>query len=704
MNQPKTIPGNILIIDDKRSDIQLLSTTLSNQGYTVRGAAKGKMGIKAAQADPPDLILLDIRMPDLDGYAVCEQLKANPKTQDIPIIFLSAIDDVLDKVRAFQIGAVDYITKPFQIEEVLARVKNQIIVRDLTKQLIEKSQELQAQNQQLQQEIIERRKAEKTAEAASKAKSDFVANMSHELRTPLNAILGFTQLMNRDKYLSDEQQEYLEIINHSGEYLLGLIDDVLELSKIESGRFSLNLNSFDFYRFLDSIEEMFQMKAEQNGLYLIILVSSDVPQYIKTDQQKLRGCLINLIGNAIKFTQSGGVVLRVKLGNPESGVGSEQWEDGGDGEEWGDGGERGDEEEEKLSPIPYSPFPIPHSPLPTPHSPLPTPHSLIFEVEDTGLGIYPNEIDTIFQAFAQTETGRKCEEGAGLGLAITQKFVQMMGGNITVSSTVGKGTTFRFNIKLALADKSEIISKPRQRVIGLQPNQESYRILVVDDTRENRLLLIKLLQPIGFEVIEAENGEEAMTHWLEFQPHLIWMDTRMPVMNGIQATQEIRGRERKLETSSTGDFPLPTSSLPHTIIIALSASAFEERRGELLAAGCDDFIRKPFTEEVIFDKISQYLGVRYVHEDLPQLTQDSRSFNAFSEKSDSFLLEKMAIMPSVWLRELEWAAKNLDEDIVIQLIEQIPETNKLLAEALSDLLENFRLDVILRLAQLSIDS
>lgn len=695
MNQQKTIPGNILIIDDKPSDIQLLSTTLSNQGYIVRGAAKGKMGIKAAQADPPDVILLDIRMPDLDGYAVCEQLKANPKTQDIPIIFLSALDDVLDKVRAFQIGAVDYITKPFQIEEVLARVKNQLIVRHLNKQLIEKTQELQAQNQQLQQEIIERRKAEKTAEAASKAKSDFVANMSHELRTPLNAILGFTQLMHRDKCLSDEQQEYLEIINHSGEYLLGLIDDVLELSKIESGRFSLNLNSFDFYRFLDSIEEMFQMKAEQNGLYLMILVSSAVPQYIKTDQQKLRGCLINLIGNAIKFTQSGGVVLRVRLSNGRADLRI------GSGEEMEEMQEEG---EEKLSPIS--------------NAPLSTPHSLIFEVKDTGSGIAPDEIATIFQAFAQTETGRKSEEGAGLGLAISQKFVQMMGGEITVSSIVGQGTTFRFNIKLVSGDRSEIVAKPQQRVIGLQPNQESYRILVVDDTRENCLLLIKLLQPIGFEVIEAENGEEAITQWLAFQPHLIWMDTRMPVMNGIQATQEIRarekgrivrsevGEERKVgeiedNSQSEREFLIPNR---HTIIIALSASAFEERRGELLSAGCDDFVRKPFTEEVIFDKISQYLGVRYVYEDLPESTKVDRNFNPFSEKSDSFLLEKMAIMPSIWLRELEKAARNLDEDIVIQLIDQIPESNKLLAEGLSDLLDNFRLDIILRLVQLSIES
>ncbi|HBB31595.1 MAG TPA: hybrid sensor histidine kinase/response regulator, partial [Cyanobacteria bacterium UBA9273] len=268
-------------------------------------------------------ILLDIKMPELDGYEVCKRLKSDPQTQNIPVIFLSALDDVWDKVKAFHIGGVDYITKPFQIEEVLARVENQLLIRQLNKQLREQSQQLQVQNQQLQQEIIERRKAEAAAEAASKAKSEFVANMSHELRTPLNAILGFTQILNRDPFISAEQRDYLEIINRSGEHLLELIDNVLELSKIEAGKLTLNETSFDFYRFLDALEEMFHIKAEPKGIYLMFKVDPDVPQYIKTDQQKLRGCLINLIGNAIKFTESGSVNLRVsrRMGNGAGGQG-----------------------------------------------------------------------------------------------------------------------------------------------------------------------------------------------------------------------------------------------------------------------------------------------------------------------------------------------------------------------------------------------
>jgi CheY-like chemotaxis protein len=666
-HQNHKLHGNILIIDDTPENLQLLSQTLSEQGYTVRGAVRGQMGLKAAQSAPPDLILLDIKMPELNGYEVCERLKADPKTQEIPVIFLSALDDVLDKVKAFQLGAVDYITKPFQVEEVLARVENQLLIRQLNKKLLEQSQQLQAQNQQLQQEIIERRKAEKAAAAASRAKSEFVANMSHELRTPLNAILGFTQLLNRDRLLTHEQREYLDIINQSGEHLLGLIDDVLELSKIESGRLFLNESIFDFYYFLDSLEEMFHIKAEQKKLYLVFNVSSNVPQYIKADQQKLRGCLINLISNALKFTQSGGVVLRVRIG------------------EIGNQTDAQTENSDSQSSLANYPLPITN------------PQFLFFEVEDTGPGIFPEEIDTIFKAFAQSELGRKSSEGAGLGLAITQKFVQLMEGKITASSTFGEGATFRFYIKLAPVDENQIVIKPRQRAIGLEPNQDRYRILVVDDTQENRLLLVKLLEPIGFEVREAENGQEAVIQWLAFRPHLILMDTRMPVMDGLEATREIRTRERRRGEEGENSLPMTHS---HTVIIALTASVFEEKRPEILAAGCNDFVRKPFTEEVIFEKMAQYLGVRYLYEALPQSTAMSRRFNAVNEKSDFFFLEKMRAMPSSWVFSLEQAAKNLDEELVFQSIEQIPESNASLAEALRDLLKDFRLDVILHLTQL----
>ncbi|HEY9709851.1 MAG TPA: response regulator, partial [Oculatellaceae cyanobacterium] len=316
-NHAVTQKGNILIVDDTPENLQVLSATLSERGYQVRGVIKGKMAIRAARSAPPDLILLDIRMPDMNGYEVCEQLKTDSETSDIPVIFISALDEVLDKVKAFQVGGVDYVTKPFQVEEVLARVEHQLTIRRLSQQLL-------TQNEQLQQEIQERKKAEEAAAAASQAKSEFLANISHELRTPLNAIIGFTQVMSRDSILSVEQRQYLGIINRSGENLLELINDVLELSKIEAGMIALDESSFDLYWLLDNLELMFQIKAEQKNLDLIFIVSSNVPQYIKTDEKKLRGCLINLLGNAIKFTERGRITLRVSMGNGESGVGSRE--------------------------------------------------------------------------------------------------------------------------------------------------------------------------------------------------------------------------------------------------------------------------------------------------------------------------------------------------------------------------------------------
>jgi len=629
MNIAQNLPAlhKILIIDNTPEDIQILSRTLSEQGYTVRGTLKGSLGIKAAQLAAPDLILLDIKMPVMNGYEVCKRLKSHPRTQDIPIIFISAIDEVVDKVKALRMGGVDYITKPFQLEEVLARVKNQLLISQLTKRL-------QAQNQQLQQEIIERSQAEAEAAAASKAKSEFVANMSHELRTPLNAILGFTQILRRDEFLNKEQREYIEIIYNSGEHLLGLINDVLELSKIEAGVLSLNQTIFDCYRFLDSLEEMFFLKAEQKGIYLNFQIASEVPQYIEADEQKLRGCLINLIDNAIKFTTTGGVTVDVSIIS-----------------------------EQQL---------------------------IYFTVQDTGLGISPEELDRLFQAFSQTETGRNSAVGTGLGLVITQKFVQLMGGEITVNSNLGSGTTFELKIPLKVAQLEYINIPPEQRVIGLKTNQTTYRILVVDDTKENRLLLIKLLEPIGFEVRVAKNGREAVREWENFQPHLIFMDTRMPVMDGIKAAKQIRAKEPEVIDKDQ----------IKTVIIALTASAFEEQRPKILAAGCNDFVRKPFAENIIFETIQKHLGVDYLYADISPATPTVKKVRTISEEDYAFYAQKMQLMPNDWIICLQEATQNLDEELVMQLIADIPKNNSVLADFLEILAKDLRLDVIFNLTEL----
>ncbi|WP_341732016.1 response regulator [Microcoleus sp. EPA2] len=639
-NITKENRGNILIVDDTPENLQVLSATLLDRGYKVRGVINGKMAIRAAKSSSPDLILLDIKMPEMNGYEVCAKLKADGETSEIPVIFISALDEVLDKVKAFQIGGVDYITKPFQVEEVLARVEHQLTIKRLQKELI-------ARNNQLQQEIVERKKAEEQAAAASQAKSQFVANMSHELRTPLNAILGFTQVMSRDSLLSNENIENLRIINRSGQHLLELINDVLDLSKIEAGIVALDESSFDLYQVLDTLEEMFQIKAETKNLHLKFSVQSQVPQYIKTDEKKLRVCLINLLGNSIKFTENGGeILLRVGL---------------------------------ETVPFQSGETEIDSNSIPNERC------VIFFEVQDTGVGIAAEEMDTLFNAFVQTEAGKKAADGTGLGLNITKKYVEIMGGNIEVSSILGEGTTFKFNIKLCAVAPSEVNITKLQRVLGLEPEQPIYRILAVDDNTENRLLLIKMLAPIGFEVREAENGRQAIEIWESWQPDLIWLDTRMPVMNGFETVAEIRAREKNTRS--------------HTVVIALTASIFEERRGEIIAAGCDDFVRKPFQEQIIFDKIAHYLGVRYIYQELsvPFGVGGRRYLNG--EKPDSFFLPLLAEMPKSWLEELDEAANDVNEELVIQVVDRISESHPTLANALKDLLEDYRLDRIVNLTK-----
>lgn len=225
--------GNILIVDDTPENLQVLSATLYERGYKVRGVINGKMAIRAARHAPPDLILLDVRMPGMNGYEVCEQLKADAEISHIPVIFISALDEVIDKVKAFEVGGVDYVTKPFNIDEVLARVEHQLTIRQLQKQLIE-------QNKLLQQEVLERQKAEEKAATALQNKGEFVANMSHELRSPLNVIMEFTEIMLQDSRLNAEQLENIRIIHLNGECLQKLIADVVELSQMKSGVIKLN--------------------------------------------------------------------------------------------------------------------------------------------------------------------------------------------------------------------------------------------------------------------------------------------------------------------------------------------------------------------------------------------------------------------------------------------------------------------------------
>lgn len=494
--------------------------------------------------------------------------------------------------------------------------------------------------------------AKQAAEAANIAKSEFLANMSHELRTPLNAILGFTQIISRDRQITAENQQHLSIISRSGEHLLELINDILQMAKIEAGKITLNINSFDLYSLLDDIKAMLKLKAISKGLRLIVDCAPNVPQYIQADERKLREVLINLLGNAIKFTENGYVVLRV----------------------------RGDtilDEKDEVNRAKIT-------------SETAGATSIFFEVEDSGLGITPEEKSKLFTAFGQTEAGQKSQEGTGLGLAISKQFIQLMKGDISVSSTVGKGTVFSFHIQVTTSLALEVkTTQKTQKVIGLAPNQRKYRILVVEDSADNRLLLIKLLTAVGFDVREAKNGQEAVEIWSSYSPDLIFMDMRMPVMNGYEATKEIK-------THLQGQA---------TTIIALTASALEEEQAIVISAGCDDFMRKPFQEETLMQKIAQYLGVKYLYEEIKQEDQQSllhkpqEALLDVSINLDQCLVFHLSKMPNDWVKKLEEAALKCMDYVIIELLLQIPPDQAPLAQILEDWANNYMFDRIIDLIQ-----
>ncbi len=787
----------LLIIDDELTTLTVMEEYLGKAGFKIIKVQSGEEGIALAHSYQPDLILLDIVMPRIDGFETCRRLKANKATHEIPVIFMTVLNSIRDKIKGFEVGGIDYITKPIQQAEVLARLNTHLSLRamqkylekqntrlkqeivrcerteealrdseerfkaifnnagvginlsnhsnghfiqvntkfakmlnyspeelmnksifdvihprhiaqchkkrrqlatkeinsfqieqqyirkggstfwghlwvtslhdvndkvnatisilvDLTarKRAEEKIRQLSRAVEQsynnivitdkkgqiefvnpaftrttgylatevigknprvisshkhtpsfyktlwntlnrgevwqgeflnkrkdgelyweqatisplkdeagkithylaVKEEITQRKQAEKellqakqSAEAANQAKNEFIAKMSHELRTPLNAILGFAQIMQQSQTLPPEHLENVKIINRNGEYLLSLINDILDMSKIEAGKLTLSEQDFDLHHLLDEVYELFYLKARNKSLQLQVKWSDKLPRYVHTDSGKLRQVLINLISNAIKFTHTGKIDLSVEVA-PES------------------------------STIPKD--------------------GLYFTIQDTGAGIAEDELGYLFKAFSQTTTGRAIQEGTGLGLAISRKFVQLMGGKISVKSQIGKGTQFEFSIRAPVMNPDNIIThcSPIRQVVALEPNQLPYRILIVDDIEDNRQLLVKLLEPLGFKLREACHGKEAIDIWKTWQPHLIWMDIRMPIMDGLQATQYIKTLSKKEKT----------------VIIAIATSMIEEERAMALSVGCDGFLSKPFRAADIFELMHQHIGVRYI--------------------------------------------------------------------------------------------
>lgn len=483
-----------------------------------------------------DIVLNDASREEI--FSTDPYIKQNkPKSVlSVPIVYQGKLTAILYLENNLVAGA--FTQKRVEVLRMLSAqaaiaLENAQLYHTLELKVEERTQELKEKNIHLQ-------KAEEAARSANRAKSEFLANMSHELRTPLNGILGYVQILQRDKSLTDRQQNSLGIVHQCSEHLLTLINDVLDLSKIEARKMELDPTDFRFPEFLESITEICRIRAQQKGISLIYEPLTKLPAAIRADERRLRQVLINLLGNAVKFTESGGVVFKVGY------------------------------YENKLR----------------------------FQVEDTGVGMASEQLAEIFHPFKQVGDHKRKVEGTGLGLAISRQLVEMMGGEIKVKSTLGKGSIFYFDLNLPeVSELTDALKFNLQTIVGFKGLKR--KIMVVDDRWENRSILVGLLQPLGFEIMEATNGQDCLDKAVSFKPDLIFTDLVMPVMDGFEATRRIR---------KSPDFV-------GVIVIATSASAFDFEQQKSMDAGCDAFIPKPVRAEDLLEKLQFYLGLEWVYEE-----------------------------------------------------------------------------------------
>lgn len=572
----------ILVVDDVSKNLQILGSILDEVGYSTTFAISGAQALERLETAKPDLILLDMMMPDMDGLQICSIIKSNPETCDIPVIFLTASQSSEHIIQAFDKGAVDYLTKPFNTRELLARVRNHLELKHTRDQL-----------KKALKELVESRDA---ALKSAQIKSQFLANMSHEIRTPMNGVLGMTELLLQTP-LTPQQLDYVQTLKNSGNNLLVIINDILDYSKLEAGEMRLQYEEFNLKKKLKEMSKLFASQVSNKPISFEVNCAPEVPTKIIGDLHKIQQILTNLIGNAIKFTEAGKIQVNVT----------------------------------KVAGLPGEIYQNYLTEFSSPSDKIMSNHcQLRFEVCDTGIGIKPEDQENIFKSFFQADSSStRRYAGTGLGLAICQQLVQLMNGKIGVESEFGKGSKFWFTINVQYVTPN-MTDEPNNDVLEENTNTftntpslasageagenlASLKILVVEDTRVNQKVIQQQLKRLGCHADCVNNGQEALDQLELMDYDLILMDCQMPVLDGYAATQIIREREQQSakktlsslspsdQSSQEGDFfPSPGDIVPksktpksRTIIIGLTAYAMKGDREKCLAAGMDDYLSKP---------------------------------------------------------------------------------------------------------------